>query len=160
MTSSSLNYNESVNPVGTIILFGAETPPSGYLICDGAEASRATFSDLFSVIGTSWGTSSTSNFNLPDLRGQFIRGWDNGAGTDPESETRTTLNVGAATGNHVGTYQDDEFKSHTHAFSANSSIAGGGSNSTVSSGGPIETGSTGGLETRPKNVYVNYCIKY
>ena len=71
------------NPAGSIIMFSASTPPSGYLECDGAAVSRTTYADLFAVIGEDFGNGDGSTtFNLPDLRGEFVRGWDNGAGVD------------------------------------------------------------------------------
>lgn len=59
------------------------TPPSGWLERDGSAISRTTYSDLFAVIGTMYGTGDGSTtFNIPDDRGEFIRGWDNGRGVD------------------------------------------------------------------------------
>ena len=62
-------------PVGTITFFGSATVPAGYLICNGVAVSRTTFSTLFSVIGTSFGSGDGKNtFNLPNLLGKFIEG--------------------------------------------------------------------------------------
>ena len=70
-------------PTGGIVSYGASTAPSGWLECDGAAVSRTTFADLFSVIGTTWGAGDgSSTFNVPDFRGEFLRGWDDGKGTD------------------------------------------------------------------------------
>ena len=52
--------------------------------CNGSAVSRATYADLFTAIGTTFGIGNGSTtFNLPDLRGEFIRGWDNGRNVDP-----------------------------------------------------------------------------
>lgn len=56
------------NPVGTIIIWGADTAPAGYLICNGAAISRTTYANLFNVIGTIWGVGDgNTTFNLPNF---------------------------------------------------------------------------------------------
>ena len=88
-------------PVGTILTFGASTPPSGFLECNGSAISRSTYASLFSILSTTHGAGDgSSTFNLPDLRGQFVRGWDNSAGVDA---SRT-----------FGSSQTDQNKNHTH----------------------------------------------
>jgi len=63
--------------IGTIIQWGSNTIPTGWLLCDGSAISRTTYSDLFSVIGTSFGAGDGSTtFNLPDLRGKVAVGKD------------------------------------------------------------------------------------
>ena len=58
--------------------------PTGYLECNGANISRSTFAALFAVIGTRYGTGDgATTFGLPDLRGEFIRGWDNNRNVVP-----------------------------------------------------------------------------
>ena len=80
------------------------------------------------------------------------------AGRDPEKGTRTAMNTGGNTGNNVGTLQDEEFKSHFHAFGRGAgSVAGGGGNGLLD--GTFETDDRGGNETRPINAYINYLIK-
>lgn len=59
------------------------TAPAGWLKANGATVSRTTYAALFSKIGTTFGTGDGSTtFNLPDLRGEFLRGWDDGRGID------------------------------------------------------------------------------
>ncbi len=71
-------------PIGTVIWHAAQSPPPGFLICDGSAKSRAGFPRLFDVIGTTYGAGDgTTSFNMPDLRGEFIRGWDSGRNADP-----------------------------------------------------------------------------
>ena len=138
--------------LGDIITRPTNEVPVGYLECDGSEVSRVLFLGLFNAIGTLYGVGDGSlTFNIPDLRGEFIRGFDNGRGID--------------SGRLIGSFQVDEFKSHSHATSAwywNTSIGGNaiyGSNGSGSSSGG-GTGGTGGTETRPRNIAMLYCIKY
>lgn len=74
--------NVDNTPIGCITHFAASTAPTGYLECNGSSVSRATYADLFLVIGTLYGTVDLIHFTLPDLRGEFIRGWDHGRGVD------------------------------------------------------------------------------
>ncbi|MDR1810580.1 MAG: phage tail protein [Prevotella sp.] len=106
-------------PVGAIAVWCGPTGniPSGWLLCDGASVSRSDYSELFAAIGTAWGTASSTTFNLPDMRGVFLRGVDGTAGRDPNKSSRTAKATGGNTGNKVGSYQADEFKSHTHTYS-------------------------------------------
>ena len=70
-----------LNPVGTVIAFAANSAPSGYLLCNGAAVSRATYKHLFNAIGTTYGAGDGSTtFNLPNLTDRFIQGSDT-AGT-------------------------------------------------------------------------------
>jgi microcystin-dependent protein len=65
-------------PVGTVLPFAGANPPLGYLLCDGSEKSRATYPELFAVIGYTYGDpsflSGTATFRMPDLRGRFMLG--------------------------------------------------------------------------------------
>ena len=162
-------------PVGTILPFAGTTPPPGFLICDGAPVSRTTYAGLFSVLGSAYGNGDgSSTFHLPDLRGRFMRGVDGPAGNDPDNATRTASNVGGNTGNNVGSMQTDKLSSHSHTLS----VSGGGGNTTPSTttaisgdatvwtnsvasiNNTVSINSFGGNETRPKNVNVNFIIKY
>lgn len=81
--------------VGDIKIVATETPPDGWLECDGAAVSRTDRADLFAKIGTRWGEGDgATTFNLPDFRGRFLRIWDHGAGRDPNAVTLTV--TGAA----------------------------------------------------------------
>lgn len=106
---------------------------------------------MFAAIGSSYGNGDGFNtFNLPDVRGEFIRAWDDGRGVDV---SRT-----------LGSYQSDEIKSHVHSVTAQAySDAGsgylvGGPNN--GNDGTVSTTSTGGTETRPRNIALLACIKY
>lgn len=139
--------------IGSIETFAgvAAKIPEGYLLCNGQEVSRATYKDLFDVIGTTYGSTSGTTFKVPDLRGEFIRGFDAGRGVD--------------NGRTFGSWQVDEFKSHNHGFPhkyISTLSTGGGQGTTTSSAGstPAYVLNTGGTETRPRNIAMNYIIKY
>lgn len=90
---------------GMVAAFAMTTVPAGWLKCNGAAVSRTTFAQLFALLGTTYGAGDGSTtFNLPDMRGLFPRGWDDGRGLDP--------------GRALGTYQDMMVQSHSHSASA------------------------------------------
>lgn len=147
-------------PTGTVMPFAGATAPAGYMLADGSAVSRSTYSALFAVVGTSFGSGDGSTtFNLPDLRGRFVRGVDDGAGRDPNAATRTAMATGGNTGDNVGSVQDDELKSHSHSTPQGLSSGGGFGFPSGSAGLGSTSGSTGGSETRPKNIYLNYIVK-
>ncbi len=151
-----------VTPVGTISAYGGSSAPTGWLLCDGTSVSQTTYADLYAVIGCNFGCSG-GNFNLPDLRGRFLRGRDGGVGRDPDSGSRTFMNTGGNTADNVGSVQVDAFKSHTHTVNALGTIqfGGGGVGWGFYGGGSTSAlNSTGGNETRPINAYVNWIVKY
>mgnify|MGYP001598636208 CR=1 FL=1 len=143
----------AVSPSGAVMAFARSTAPAGWLNCDGAAISRTTFANLFSAIGVTYGAGDGSTtFNVPDLRGEFVRGWDDGRGVDADRA--------------IGTAQADLLKSHTHRLRLGGAIQTG---SWVLEG-PRQDGTfeddfgwgveaTGGAETRPRNVALLYCIK-
>ncbi len=169
LTASKLNANFNAlktaiaSTVGTISAYGGNTAPTGWLLCDGTAVSQTTYADLFAVIGCNFGCSG-GNFNLPDLRGRFLRGRDGGALRDPDSGTRTAMSIGGNTADNVGSVQVDAFKSHTHSF-FNGQSGGLDLDKTATSVFNsnfwiLQTGSAGGNETRPVNAYVNWIVKY
>lgn len=160
----------SLVPPGTILPYGGALAPDGYLLCNGTAYARADYPDLFAVISTFYGTSSPTLFNVPDLRGRFIRGADSGTGRDPDASSRTAMATGGNIGDSVGSIQSDQYKSHSHtvALSTNVSIqaifGAGGNVGLTQSALPIQltagSGSSGGNETRPINANITYIIKY
>ena len=102
VTPSSLG---GMNPAGTVIQFAGDNAPGGYLECDGMLLSRSTYPNLFSAIGTRYGSTTTSNFRIPDLRGQFVRGWDRGRGLDNNRS--------------MGSSQSGQVQAHSHSGSTN-----------------------------------------
>lgn len=173
----AVNVVNDANLVGTVIAFFG-TPanvPAGYLLCDGASLSRSTYARLFNVIGTANGTADVLSFNVPDLRGMFLRGVDGATANDPDAGARTAANAGGNTGDNVGSAQSDTIDAHQHLTNINTPGNGGGgafgssigvsthyvmwgSNEGVTYA--AKTSSIGGSETRPKNVYCYYIIKY
>lgn len=124
-------------PIGSIIMFTNVTPPTGYLECDGTEISRSTYSDLFDVIGTTFGEgNSTTTFNLPDMRGEFVRGYDNGRGIDA--------------GRTFGSFQDENTNVQNATFYG--SVSPGGSSAA--------NALINNNEIRPRNIALMLCIKY
>ena len=74
-----------VSPVGSVNAFAGNTPPNGWFECNGIALSRVDYADLFNAIGVTYGAGDGSTtFNLPDLRGEFVRGWDHERGADDE----------------------------------------------------------------------------
>lgn len=70
-------------PSGAVMYFAGQTAPTGWLKANGAAVSRTLYAALFQSIGTTYGAGDgRTTFNLPDLRGEFIRGWDDGRGID------------------------------------------------------------------------------
>lgn len=136
-------------PASTIIWVPLLTAPSGYFKANGAAVSRTTYANLFGKIGTTFGVGDGSTtFNLPDLRGEFLRGWDNGRGVD--------------SGRALGSFQADELKAHHHTQGRFGSLGAGGSEQHTFNelGSFFNTGTTGGTETRPRNIALLACIKY
>ena len=66
---------------GTVIFFASTTTPSGWIKCNGASLNTTTYAALFAITGYTFGGSGAS-FNVPDLRGEFVRGWDDARGID------------------------------------------------------------------------------
>jgi microcystin-dependent protein len=177
--------NAQAAPVGSIMPFAgaADKLPQGWLFCDGSVKSRTEYAALYAVIGTAWGYGDNSTtFNIPDLRGLFLRGVDGSRGQDPGRDSRTAMNIGGNTNNNVGSYQDNMYSSHNHTGiltggtipAPPSEVSRGMSNQIEGSGSdrvsyswkqePYERGvsinANGGNETRPKNANVFYIIKY
>lgn len=140
------------SPIGSIIIYPVNDVPDHCLECNGAEISRETYSDLFAVLGITYGAGDGSTtFKIPDLRGEFIRGFDSGRGID--------------SGRSIGSPQSDAFKSHTH-LGMPKGITGavsdffGGSTEDFGFDLTDNTGAQGDTETRPRNIAMMYCIVY
>lgn len=136
---------------GTIAYHARNAVPAGYLRCNGAAVSRTVYADLFAEVGTTFGNGDGSQtFNVPDLRGEFLRGWDDARGVDA--------------GRTFGSAQADLFKQHTHSGLPGQGVVqgqnGAGNYMIVSDNSYAPIGSTGGTETRPRNIALLACIKY
>ena len=135
-------------PSGAVLYFAGQTAPAGWLKANGAAVSRTAYAALFAAIGTTYGAGDGSTtFNLPDLRGEFMRGWDDGRGIDR--------------GRVFGSAQSDELKAHTHGGvpQRTGDNDRGGASSWYSIDGVGQTESFGGSETRPRNLALLACIK-
>ena len=135
-------------PSGTVLYFAGQTAPAGWLKANGAAVSRTAYAALFAAIGTTYGVGDgRSTFNLPDLRGEFIRSWDDGRAID----------INRA----LGSWQADEFRSHSHGIGVNRQADNdrGSNSSTVSVDTDGQTDPAGGIETRPRNIALLACIK-
>ena len=171
-----IEKNQNNAPVGTIISYGGpiESIPDEWLICDGCIYLRSEKSELFDIIGTTWGYPDMDRFNVPDLRGQFLRGIDfhhiDESGReyiDPgaeagalDSDKRMDF-AGNVVGSEVGSFQESENLNHFHNISAaNESGDGGYLERSGNSGASLfNTESQGSSESRPKNAAVIYIIK-
>lgn len=89
LQAATKSYVDQTTPAGVIMAFAASSAPTGWLICDGSAISRATYATLFAVVGTTWGVGDGSTtFNIPDFRGQFLRGFDSRATSTSNDTTR------------------------------------------------------------------------
>lgn len=138
---------EQVLP-GSVMHFAMPTAPAGWLKANGAAVSRTSYAALFAAIGTTFGVGDgASTFGLPDLRGEFIRGFDDGRGVD--------------SGRGIGTAQSQEIQSHNHSIFGFFGFAGGGGSTGVHAAfSGANTGASGGAETRPRNIALLACIKF
>lgn len=138
----------------------------GFMLCDGRWLGKAAYPELFAVLGHLYGTKdSGASFRIPDYRGLFLRGFDGGAGMDPDAATRIAP-TGTSVGNSVGSLQCDALQEHTHnydiiqpaAISQQGQAAGATSTSraTTAPNPPARLSA----ETRPKNIAVSYVIKF
>lgn len=179
-------------PVGTIQAFATNSIPSGWVICDGRALSIAEYPDLYCAIGSIFGMKDDNHFVIPDLRGRFIRGWDNAGKEDKDREFGSTQED--CIQQHSHTISCSEAGSHKHRIATNHltrSYANtfftdmtyrepcdySGTSKDYdcgSSGGHTHSVKIGdmaksveypeieircGIETRPKNVALLFCIK-
>lgn len=183
-------------PVGSVTAYVGASAPTNWLLCNGATFSNITYPALYSILGST---------TLPDLRGEFIRGLDNGRGIDigrglltfqtdllgthyhsqpthyhtqvahihgqathyhtQPTHTHTYLKGSAGGGGGTGSLDRGTTTGTTNAGGGNNTNSGGGNNTysgggdnTGASGGD-NTNSTGGVETRPRNIAMNYIIR-
>ncbi|EEU9125685.1 integrase [Escherichia coli] len=130
----------SALPVGVPVPWPSATPPTGWLKCNGAAFSAEEYPELAKAYPTN---------KLPDLRGEFIRGWDDGRGID--------------SGRALLSAQGGAIQSHTHllAIRVSGATSATSANDVLKTGGTSsrETDATGGTETRPRNIAFNYIVR-
>lgn len=157
-----------VLPVGAIVWAANTVPFAGTLVANGSLVQRAQYPRLWAYASGSgafvpeatWAAGSSgcfsngdlsTTFRIPDLRGEFIRGWDNGRGVDASRA--------------IGTNQADAFRDHTHTYTGAGQTRQDGTqvSDAMASPTPLQTGNASagaGTETRPRNVALLPCIKY
>ena len=155
-------------PPGVIVPYGVSAAPTGFLLCNGQAVSRTTYSALFAVVSALYGAGDeSSTFNVPDLRGRFIAGWD--AGTEVLTDVTAGMIVGSPIATVGGTQAvqltEAQMPSHDHSYSRYANLTGGneGSGSVwyqVSAN--ASTGDTGGdgyHSNIPPAMILNFIIK-
>jgi Phage Tail Collar Domain len=155
----------------------------GWAECDGSVLNAADYPELSKVLGNTWGTTNIgATFKIPDLRGEFLRGWSHGSGVDPDATSRQAADPNnptpgwtGASGDAVGSRQMDAVIQHTHpipgiyllakagtGFEASGLSGNSGTTSpTWTKDYPsrgVTSGSVSNFESRPKNVSVMYVI--
>ncbi|MFJ2389886.1 phage tail-collar fiber domain-containing protein [Pseudomonas koreensis] len=144
----------SALPVGSIVAFPVDAPPPGFLELDNSVKSSATYPDLSAYLGGKFnkGDEGVGNFRLPEARGEFLRGWDHGRGVDA--------------GRGLGSWQADDNKSHIHGTTydviADIFMAGDVRRNYLqqyNNTDDVVTKASGGVEARPRNIAVMWCIK-
>lgn len=143
---------------GMVAHFAVDTAPSGWLPCNGAAVSRTTYATLFGRIGTTFGTGNGSTtFNLPDLRGEFIRGYDDGRGIDSGRVFGSAQSGSADVGTHTHSY--GRLSIAATRYITDLGIGNGVPVHNVSESA-TSTSSTGTTAGHPRNVALLACIKY
>ncbi len=151
---------------GAVVAYAMTSPPTGWLECDGSAVNRGSYAALFAAIGTTYGAGDgSSTFNLPDLRGEFVRGWDHGRGVDSGRTIGTTQADMLKAHNHLNGVAEDTGHGQAYVYGFTSTDMPGSATGDMSDGGNTPTiqgytSNTGGAETRPVNVSMMYCIKF
>ena len=170
-------------PTGAVFCVAVATIPTGYLECNGEAVNRTTYAALFSFIGTQYGAGNgSSTFNLPDLRGEFVRGLDNGRGIDPnrqvgsnqsgqnlshdhDADASATSNVSDPGHRHPSRgYGNDDDGGNQYTGSGNNDVRSNAiedatTGISVATNVSIDVDNDGGNEARPRNVAMMYIIK-
>ncbi|HDX5565746.1 TPA: tail fiber protein [Escherichia coli] len=152
----------SALPVGVPVPWPSATPPTGWLKCNGATFDKMRYPHLATAYPSG---------KLPDLRGEFIRGWDDGRGIDAGRALLSIQTGMLERHRHIvvpnNAYDTDEewelgaiFRTtYTEGRGLNAADTGGNliPSPTLHSRGSI--GNTGGSETRPRNIAFNYIVR-
>lgn len=169
--------NTSIIPVGVIYIYPADSPPTGYLICDGSAVSRSTYSALFEIIGTLYGAGDGSTtFNLPDFRQRFPLGQSASgtgsilAGMGGQIDMVYSINPPSTSSSSDGSHSHTGTTSAPSATVAATILAGGAASTThthtfttSSDGAHTHTTDIGAFNTAANNpsfITINYIIKH
>jgi microcystin-dependent protein len=144
-------------PTGSIFNWATSSAPTGYLICDGSAVSRTTYSALFAVISTTYGSGDGSTtFNVPNLKGKVVVGY-NSAETEFDA-------LGETGGTKTHTLTEAELAAHTHTVTngvtAGLSSLGGGGSINVGQVTTSSTGSGNAHNNLQPYIVLNAIIKY
>lgn len=181
---SQLPIATVLSPPGQIGWFAMNAAPPGWLKANGAVVSRTTYAALFANMGITWGAGDgTTTFTLPDLRGEFVRSFDDGRGVDPGRGFTAAQAAAMLNHTHSGTTSANGDHNHTPGVGSQFIVTGaglpqpgwdnggtfsptGGHNLTSVDGAHTHTLTTGnpsaggGSETRPRNIALLACIKF
>ncbi|WP_142416359.1 tail fiber protein [Bartonella massiliensis] len=164
-----------VFPTGFIATFAMQAIPAGWLLCDGKAYKREDYPALFKAIGDKWGKDSETTFKVPDFRGMFLRGFDDGRGLDEGRQFADEQQDSIKSHTHIGTIE--EAGKHTHNFEykgigwtagtieraqnrfTNNATLQGTTDAAGEHTHKITLSHTGEAETRPVNTTVVYAIK-
>jgi len=188
-TAPAWSTETDLCPVGSIIMYGAAAAPTNWLLCDGTAVNRTTYADLFSAIGTTYGSGNgSSTFNVPNLQGVFPIGYDGGSSYALAATGGATTDTPTLSGTNAGTtLTSAQIPAHAHGgvttgWPSGSWTGGTGATQTAidASGLSVVSGSvnlsldnTGGgsshthtwtgtssaVDTIPPYLVVNYIIK-
>ena len=136
---------------GMLVPYAGTSLPSGWLFCDGSAVSRTTYADLFTAVGTTYGSGDgSSTFNLPDLRGRAIAGQDDMGGASANRLTNQTGGLdgdtlGATGGSETHTLTTAQLAAHTHgagSYSSSKTMRSGSGNGGAHRPGNVDAAST------------------
>lgn len=155
----------TASPAGMVVPFARTTAPAGWLKCNGVAVSRTTYARLFAAIGTTFGSGDGSTtFNLPELRGEFVRGLDDGRGIDPNRTLGSFQKGTLVAYDDVGTQPTADTLRGTPASIGGDSYSASQYTGTTLSYTQTSIVSTndpaGAVATRPRNIAMLYCIKF
>ena len=144
-TGANLTGIEGI-PTATIVPWSSSSVPSGFLECDGSAVSRSTYSALFAIVGTTYGSGDgASTFNVPDLQDNVAVGKSNNkalASSGGANTVQSTGNVGGSTAN--ATLSTAQLASHSHTTGqAGGGPGGGGTQMNIHRGSQAQTSSVG-----------------
>ncbi len=179
---ASISYSQTTSteiPIGSVVAWAgnpATLDQTKWKICDGSQISKDFFPELCAVLGNYWGPTDADPsvaklFYLPDLRGMFLRGVNQGRSDiykDLDADSRSFIrspNPNNFQSNQAGSYQADALKKHKHSITTNDdgTPANGSYNITAYGKNPGQTVTSGeggdSDETRPNNAYVYWIIR-
>lgn len=177
------HFSEKSVPIGTVAAYSGKPDDielNGWMICDGRslDKNNKKYAELFNLIGVTYGGDASPFFKIPDYRGLFLRGLDQGTKRDPDAGVRISTGTPSPVilGDKIGSYQDDALQTHQHNISYQLSATGSNNTNDVDSGSDKKNsspnagqitirvldpiGAKTSAENRPKNVSVYWIIKF